>query len=101
MEQCNYSCLLALHHLYVDWCLQTRCVCLLFLNGFPPLFSSQLEYTELSHSKERERGKKEICHCGRGGGGSGEMKDIEGEGNEEIRTGGAEKILMGALEDLL
>lgn len=100
VEQCNDSCLLALHHLYVHRCLHTRCVCLAFLNGPPPTHNGNTPGFPQMHSKERQREEEEEerCYCG---GGGDEMQDIEGERDAGRWAGGAEKILMGALEDLL
>lgn len=44
VEQCNDSCLLALRHLYMHQCLQTRHVCLPFLNGFTQRQQSRLSW---------------------------------------------------------
>lgn len=58
VEQCNDFCLLALQHLYVHWCLQTRHVCLPFLNEAP---HPQRECSRLSsaaqQTEEERRGK--------------------------------------------
>lgn len=100
MEQCNDFCLLALQHLYVHWCLQTRRVCLLFLNDAPTLPTTGILKAFLSRTADRGREKKRkgVIVVEEGGVVRGKL---EGERNAGRWAGGAEKILMGALKDLL
>lgn len=59
VEQCNDSCLLALHHLYAHQCLPTRHSCLPFLNGF-----AQRQYSgslTTASGGESKRGEKGCC----------------------------------------